>query len=78
MCKEFMRLSQRYGEKGTEDYVEGTDTVLSVNLDKMKTIPKNYQVVTYVRINCGELPTTEKGPNLRENNCGEKPNQVPF
>ena len=34
---------------GADDYVKGTNTVLFMDLDKIKTIPSN-QVVTYARI----------------------------
>ena len=49
MCKELGRLAQGYGEKGTDDYIKDTNTVLFIDLDKIKTIPKD-QVVTYARI----------------------------
>ena len=49
MCKELGRLAQGYGEKGADDYVKGMNTVLFMDLDKIKTIPKD-QVVTYARI----------------------------
>jgi hypothetical protein len=49
MCKELGRLSQGYGEKGTDEYVKVTNTVLFMDLDEIKTIPKD-QVVTYARI----------------------------
>ena len=38
-------------KKGTNEYVKGTNTVLFMDLDKMKTIPRTQvQVVTYARI----------------------------
>ena len=49
MCKELWRVSQGYGEKETEDYLKGTNTVLFMDLDRIKTIPSD-QVVMYVRI----------------------------
>ena len=49
MCKELGRLAQEYREKGADDYVKGTNTVLFINLEEIKTIPKD-QVVAYARI----------------------------
>ena len=49
MCKKLGRLAQGYREKRADDYVKGTNTVLFMNLDEIKTIPKD-QVVTYARI----------------------------
>ena len=59
MCKELRRLAQGYCEKGTDDYVKGTNTVLFMDLDKIKTIPKD-QVVTYTRIVIDYQPQKEK------------------
>ena len=49
MCKELGRLSQEYKEKGADDYVQVSITVVFVDLDKIKTILED-QVVTYVQI----------------------------
>ena len=49
MYKELRRLAQEYGEKRTDDCMKGTNTVLFMDLDKIKMIPKD-QVITYARI----------------------------
>jgi hypothetical protein len=49
MCKELGRLSQGYKEESTSEYVKSTNTVLLMDLDKIKTIPRDH-VVTYARI----------------------------
>ena len=49
MCKELGRSAQGYGETGAGDYVKGTNTVLFMDLEKIKTISKD-QVVTYAMI----------------------------
>ena len=36
ICKYTGRLAQGYGEKGTDDYVKGKNTVLFMDLDKIK------------------------------------------
>ena len=48
MCKELGRLVQGYGQKGTYEYVKGTNTILSMDLDTIKIIPKD-EVVTYTQ-----------------------------
>ena len=40
MCKELGRLAQGYGEKGADDYVKGTNTVLFMDLDEIKRFQK--------------------------------------
>ena len=62
MCKELGRLAQGYGEKGADDYVKGTNTVLFMDLDEIKTIP-NDQVVTYARI------VVDYQPQIKDPNC---------
>ena len=47
--KELGRLAQGYRKEGADDYVKGTNTVLFMDLDEIKTIPSN-QVVMYARI----------------------------
>ena len=49
MYKELERLARGYGEKGTDNYVKDTITVLFMRLDNIITIPRN-QVVAYARI----------------------------
>ena len=49
MCRELGRLVQGYGEKGHDDYVEGTNTCFFMNIDEMRNMPKD-QVCTYARI----------------------------
>ena len=49
VCKELGRLAHGYGKEGADDYVKGTNTVLFMDLDEIKTIPRD-QVVTYARI----------------------------
>ena len=46
------RITQGYGDKGAEYYVKGTNTVLFMDLDKIKIILKD-QVVTHARIVVG-------------------------
>ena len=76
ICKELGRLAQGYGEKGADEYVKGTNTVLFTNLDKIKTIPKD-QVVTYARMVVDYRPQKKRSKSC-ENNSGRKPNQLPF
>ena len=76
MCKELGRLAQGCGEKGTDEYVKGTNTVLFMDLDKIKTIPKDL-VVTYARIVVDYQPQKKRSKSC-ENNSGRKPNQLPF
>ena len=76
MCKELGRLAQGYGEKGADDYVKGTNTVLFMDLDEIKTIPKE-QVVTYARIVVDYRPQKKRSKSC-ENNSGRKPNQLSF
>ena len=49
MCRELGRLAQGYGEKGQDDYIEGTNTCFFMNIDEIRNIPRN-QVCTYARI----------------------------
>ena len=49
MCKELGRLAQGCGKEVADDYVKGTNTVLFMDLDEIKMIPKD-QVVIYARI----------------------------
>ena len=49
MCRELSRLAQGYGEEGSHDYIEGTNTVFFINIDEIRNIPKD-QVCTYARI----------------------------
>ena len=74
MRKELRRVSKGYGETGTDKYVKGANTILVVDLDKIKTISRD-QVVTYAQI---VVDHRKKGPNLCENNCREKPNKTPL
>ena len=74
MCKELGRLAQGYGEKGADDYVKGTNTVLFMDLDKIKTIPKD-QVVPYARIVVDYCPQKQRFKSC-ENNSWRKPNQL--
>ena len=62
VCKEPGTLARGYGEKSTDDYLKGKNTVLFMGLDKIKKIPK-YQVVTHVRIVVDYRPQTKKDPN---------------
>ena len=59
MCKELGRLAQGHGEKGADDYLKGTNTVLFMDLDEIKMIPKD-QVVTYARIVVDYRPQKKK------------------
>ena len=49
MCRELGRLAQGYGEEGSHDYVEGTNTCFFMNIDEIRQIPRD-QVCTYARI----------------------------
>ena len=42
-CKELGRLAQGYREKGADDFVKGTNTVLFMDLDKIKKNPKDHE-----------------------------------
>ena len=76
MCKVLGRLAQGYGKEGADDYVKGTNTVLFVDLNKIKTIPKD-QVVTYARIVVYYRPQKKRSKSC-ENNSRRKSNQLSF
>ena len=75
MCKELGRLAQGHGKEGADYYVKGTNTVLFMDFDEIKTIPRD-QVVTYARIVVDYRP--QKRSKSCEDNSGWKPNQLPF
>ena len=65
MCKESEILSQWYEEKDTDEYAKGTNTVLIVDVDKIKAILR-VQVVKYAQIMVDYRPHEKRTRILRE------------
>merc|ERR1712085_177210 len=63
-------------ERGADDYVKGTNTVLFMDLDEIKTIPRE-QVVTYARIVVDYRPQ-KKDPNRVRITAGGNLINYPF
>ena len=49
MCKELGRLSQGYGEEGSDYNTEGTNTMRFLDYEGIGTIPRD-RIVLYARI----------------------------
>ena len=59
MWKDIGRFSQGYGERGTDEYVRSTNTVLFMDLDNIKIIATD-QVVAYSQLVVGYQPKKKR------------------
>ena len=76
MCKELGRFSQGYGEKGSDEYIKGTNRVFFMDLDQIKNIPED-QVVTYTQIVVNYQPP-KKDPHCVRITAGGNLTEYPF